>query len=243
MNDLSREVGGALGIAVLGSIATAVYRGHLACPACPPASPTRRGPPSRSPPTSGGPVADQANSAFIDGFRIAFLIAAGAAVVAAIAVAALLPRRDAQPMRRRQRDQALGRDGRAAGRAGRPASISSGGATLRPRRTLDRHRRATSSHQAASDPLRSWPSCSSTPTTGSPSTPSSTPCGAIVRRPVRRRRWSRTCGGCGASSNPTGRHANRPACWSTRPAGTDCWSHPSRSIRCASPSSPTRSPT
>lgn len=95
MNDLSREVGGALGIAVLGSIATAVYRAHLNLPGLPDAVADKARASFAVAAHLGGPVADHADAAFVDGFRIAFLTAAGAAVVAAAVVAALLPRRTA----------------------------------------------------------------------------------------------------------------------------------------------------
>jgi EmrB/QacA subfamily drug resistance transporter len=96
MNDLSREVGGALGIAVLGSIMTAVYRDHLTSLPSVPTSVLDQARDSLAVAAHiGGPVASRANAAFIDGFHLAFYAASGAAVVAAIAVAILLPRRDA----------------------------------------------------------------------------------------------------------------------------------------------------
>ena len=95
MNDLSREVGGALGIAVLGSIMTAIYRDHLSLPGVPAAVADKARDSLAIAAHIGGPVASKANSAFIDGFHLAFFAAAGAAVLAAIAVGALLPRRDA----------------------------------------------------------------------------------------------------------------------------------------------------
>ena len=94
MNDLSREVGGALGIAVLGSVATAVYRGHLTLAGLPSGVADQARASLAVAAHLGGPVASQANTAFIDGFQIAFLAAAAAAVIAATAVAALLPGRE-----------------------------------------------------------------------------------------------------------------------------------------------------
>jgi predicted MFS family arabinose efflux permease len=94
MNDLSREVGGALGIAVLGSIMTAVYRNHLTVPGASAAVLDKARDSLAVAAHIGGPVAVKANSAFIDGFHLAFFAAAGAAVIAAVAVAILLPRRD-----------------------------------------------------------------------------------------------------------------------------------------------------
>jgi hypothetical protein len=43
----------------------------------------------------GGPIATQADSAFVDGIHIALLYAAGLVLVSAALVVALLPRRDA----------------------------------------------------------------------------------------------------------------------------------------------------
>jgi MFS family permease len=93
MNDLSREVGGALGIAVIGSIMTAIYRGHLTVTGVPAAVLGRARDSLAVASRIGGPVSAQASIAFIDGIHIALLIAAGTAVLAALAVAALLPRR------------------------------------------------------------------------------------------------------------------------------------------------------
>jgi MFS family permease len=90
LNDLSREVGGALGTAVLGSIVTAVYRSSLRLPGVP-------APLARQAQQSfaiaihaGGPVGTHARTAFVDGIHAGLLYAAGAAILAAIAVATLL---------------------------------------------------------------------------------------------------------------------------------------------------------
>jgi hypothetical protein len=93
MNDLSREVGGALGIAVIGSIMTAIYRGHLTVTGVPAAVLDKARGSLAVASRIGGPVSAQANTAFIDGIHIALLVAAGTVVLAALAVAALLPRR------------------------------------------------------------------------------------------------------------------------------------------------------
>ncbi|NDU71219.1 MFS transporter [Actinomadura sp. DSM 109109] len=97
MNDLARELGGALGIAVLGSVLQSAYRanldlGNLPAPAAEQArtsvaAAVRLGP----------QVAGQARAAFADGLQSAFLIAAVALAVTAVAVAALYraPRREA----------------------------------------------------------------------------------------------------------------------------------------------------
>ncbi len=92
MNDLAREVGGALGIAVLGSALTDRYqagvpdaiagappdlahRAHEALPAAL-ALAERLGP-------EGAALASHAQAAFVDGLGLAMLIAAGGAIVAA----------------------------------------------------------------------------------------------------------------------------------------------------------------
>ena len=93
MNDLSREVGGALGIAVIGSIMAAIYRSHLTVTGVPAAVLDKARDSLAVASRIGGPVSAQASTAFIDGIHIALLAAAGTAVLAALAVAALLPRR------------------------------------------------------------------------------------------------------------------------------------------------------
>jgi MFS family permease len=90
LNDLSREVGGTLGTAVIGSVFTAVYGSSLSLRGVP-------GPLASEARSSfavaigaGGPLAVQAKEAFMDGIHAGLLYAAGAAVVAAISVAVLL---------------------------------------------------------------------------------------------------------------------------------------------------------
>jgi EmrB/QacA subfamily drug resistance transporter len=88
MNDLSRELGGALGIAVLGSLLQSTYRAHLHLTGLPaPVADHARS--SLALATTLGPdVARQARNAYVDGMHIAFLCGAGVIVVAALAVAA-----------------------------------------------------------------------------------------------------------------------------------------------------------
>jgi MFS family permease len=69
LNDQSREVGGALGTAVLGSIVRQSFAVAI---------------------HAGGPVGTHARSAFVDGIHTGLLYAAGAAILAAISVAVLL---------------------------------------------------------------------------------------------------------------------------------------------------------
>ena len=93
MNDLSRELGGALGIAVIGSVLTATYRANLSLP----------GYPERAGGQGQGVVRGRcarwwsgsrlsASNAFMDGLHVALLVGSVSALVAAVAVALLLPR-------------------------------------------------------------------------------------------------------------------------------------------------------
>ncbi len=91
MNDLSREVGGALGIAVLGSIMTAIYRAHLSLPGAPQNVLATARDSFALATHLGHPIASHATTAFIDGFHLAFLTAAAAAVLAALVVTILMP--------------------------------------------------------------------------------------------------------------------------------------------------------
>jgi len=99
LNDLSREVGGALGIAVIGSVVAAGYRSNLHLP---PAIPTALAGRARGSFAlaihAGGPVKAAASTAFVDGIHTGLPYAAAAALLAAITVAVLLPR----GVRRRQ---------------------------------------------------------------------------------------------------------------------------------------------
>jgi EmrB/QacA subfamily drug resistance transporter len=89
MNDLARELGGALGIAVLGSLLQSTYRNHLDVRGLPgPAADAARS--SLALATRLGPqVARSARAAFIDGLQYALLGGAAAVLAAALAVALL----------------------------------------------------------------------------------------------------------------------------------------------------------
>lgn len=93
MNDLARELGGALGIAVLSSIAASTYRHNLDLAGLPdPAVQQARS--SLALASRLGPVVtDHAQAAFTAGMQAALLYAAGTVAVAAVAVAVLLGRR------------------------------------------------------------------------------------------------------------------------------------------------------
>jgi EmrB/QacA subfamily drug resistance transporter len=94
MNDLARELGGALGIAVLGSVLSAAYRSHLPLPGMPPQAAEAARSSLAAATAIGGPVVARAQSAFAAGLHAALLGAAGVAVAAAVAVALLLRRAD-----------------------------------------------------------------------------------------------------------------------------------------------------
>jgi MFS family permease len=105
LNDLSREVGGALGTAVIGSIVTAVYRSSLHLPGAPPQVVAKAQSSFALAIHAGGSTGAQARQAFVDGIHTGLLYAAGAAILAAISVAALLKRkaRSIQPAARADR--------------------------------------------------------------------------------------------------------------------------------------------
>jgi len=96
MNDLSREVGGALGIAVLGSVLNAGYRANLHLTGVPPEVAAKARTSIGVAAKLGGSVLVQAREAFVSGMREALSCGAIAALVAAVAVATLLRRRTAQ---------------------------------------------------------------------------------------------------------------------------------------------------
>jgi EmrB/QacA subfamily drug resistance transporter len=86
MNDLARELGGALGIAVLGSILQSVYRNHLDVTGLPSGAAEHARSSLALASRLGPGVARTAQSAFVDGMHYALLGGAGAVAIAAIAV-------------------------------------------------------------------------------------------------------------------------------------------------------------
>jgi hypothetical protein len=108
LNDLSREVGGALGIAVIGSIVTALYRSNLHLAGVPAGLADKARDSFALAIHAGGPVKATATTAFTDGIHAGLLYAAGAALLAAITVAVLLTgdRRPRRAVRRSGRELA-----------------------------------------------------------------------------------------------------------------------------------------
>jgi EmrB/QacA subfamily drug resistance transporter len=108
MNDATRELGGTLGVAVIGSVFASLYAGRLALPAGLPTEAVDAARESvggafiaaqRVADAGLGPAAEQlraaASTAFFDGFAVGCLVAAGVAALGALLAAALLP---AQPI-------------------------------------------------------------------------------------------------------------------------------------------------
>jgi EmrB/QacA subfamily drug resistance transporter len=90
LNDLSREVGGCLGTAVIGSVVTAVYSSSLQLPGAPPQVVAKARSSFAVAIHAGGSTGIHARTAFVDGIHTGLLYAAGAAIVAACSVALLL---------------------------------------------------------------------------------------------------------------------------------------------------------
>ena len=90
LNDLSRETGGAVGIAVLASVLTATYKSHLSLAHVPAAQAAAARSSVAVATHLGGTVAAQAQTAFADGMQLALLITAGLVAVAAVTVALLM---------------------------------------------------------------------------------------------------------------------------------------------------------
>ena len=90
LNDLSREVGGAVGIAVLASVLTTTYQSHLVLGRLPAAQAGKAQSSVAVAVHMGAGVATPARAAFADGFHLALLIAAGVVVAAAVTIVVLL---------------------------------------------------------------------------------------------------------------------------------------------------------
>ena len=104
LNDLSREVGGALGTAVIGSVVTAVYSSSLQIPGAPAALVDKARSSFAIAIHAGGSTGAHAQSAFVDGIHTGLLYAAGAAIIAACSVAILLRRETTTPQMADERE-------------------------------------------------------------------------------------------------------------------------------------------
>jgi EmrB/QacA subfamily drug resistance transporter len=98
LNDLSREVGGALGIAVIGSILTTTYSRHVELGGLSDAVAAKVRASYAIASRLGPPIADRAHTAFVSAMHLALMTAAGAAVAAAVAIVVAL--RDGRQERR-----------------------------------------------------------------------------------------------------------------------------------------------
>jgi EmrB/QacA subfamily drug resistance transporter len=130
LNDLSREVGGALGTAVIGSIVTAVYRSSLKLPGAPAPILDRARASFAVAIHAGGSTGARARDAFVDGIHTGLLYAAGAALLAAVTVAILLRSEASARGRQRSRskfsDAAAGQRGAGLRRRGAEGGIRRG---------------------------------------------------------------------------------------------------------------------
>jgi MFS family permease len=98
LNDLSREVGGALGIAVIGSLLTGVYSSHVDIAGLSAQLATTVRGSFAIAAHLPAPIPARAHDAFTIALNVALLTAAGAAFVAAVAVVVLLRRRHSVPV-------------------------------------------------------------------------------------------------------------------------------------------------
>ena len=93
MNDLSREVGGAIGIAVIGSILTAAYSNHVNLAGLPGSIATKVKDSYAFASQLPAPIPDRVHAAFVTAMHSALLTASGVALLAALGVMLLLARR------------------------------------------------------------------------------------------------------------------------------------------------------
>jgi EmrB/QacA subfamily drug resistance transporter len=92
LNDLSREVGGALGIAVIGSILTSIYSSHVDVSGLSHRVATEVKNSYALASHLGGSIAEHSHAAFVSGMHIALLTAAGVGLLAAAATLLMLAR-------------------------------------------------------------------------------------------------------------------------------------------------------
>jgi EmrB/QacA subfamily drug resistance transporter len=90
LNDLSREVGGAIGIAVIGSILASTYSSHVNLSGLPSQIAAKVKASYAIGSQFGAPVPERVHTAFVSGMHVALLAAAAAALVAAVVAATVL---------------------------------------------------------------------------------------------------------------------------------------------------------
>lgn len=103
LNDLSREVGGAIGIAVIGSVLAAACSSHVNVNGLSSQLASRVKDSYALATRMSAPLPDRPNAAFVSAMHIALSAAAGAALAAAIGVVLLLARRPAHGAPDRER--------------------------------------------------------------------------------------------------------------------------------------------
>jgi EmrB/QacA subfamily drug resistance transporter len=113
LNDLSREVGGAIGIAVIGSILTSTYSSHVNLAGLPSQLATKVKNSYAVASQLSPPISNRAHTAFVNGMHTALLTAAATALLAAIGAIVLIGHRS----RRRTTPSQQGLD--------RPAPVTS----------------------------------------------------------------------------------------------------------------------
>lgn len=99
LNDLSREVGGAIGIAVIGSILAATYTSHVNVTGLASQLAAQVKSSYAIASKMAAPIPGRANAAFVSAMHISLLAAAGAALLAAVTVSVLLGSLGAGPRR------------------------------------------------------------------------------------------------------------------------------------------------
>jgi EmrB/QacA subfamily drug resistance transporter len=108
LNDLSREVGGAIGIAVLGSILAATYSSHVDLSGLSSQTATQVKSSYAIATTMPAPIPDRASTAFVTAMHVCMLTAAGAALIAAVGVVILLSGRSQKAPARQLQDAPAG---------------------------------------------------------------------------------------------------------------------------------------
>jgi EmrB/QacA subfamily drug resistance transporter len=104
LNDLSREVGGAIGIAVIGSILTSTYSSHVSLAGLPSRLASKVKDSYAVASQLPAPISERAHAAFVNGMHVALLTAAATAVLAAFGAIVLIGRRTRRPPAEERQD-------------------------------------------------------------------------------------------------------------------------------------------